>query len=115
MSPAQPDDVAALASMDFESWVRQPGDWLPPTNDAWPLLANPNLLMLRLGFELLHKSKAELVAAARFNPKSAKSVHERLHATHDMFAHWANVIGTAEARVLCALAVIQSETPGAET
>ena len=107
LSPATSDQIASLAAMDFEPWVRRPSDWIPPTNDAWPLLANPHLVILRLGFELLHKSKPELVATARADLRAATGIQERLRATHATFAQWAHVVGTAEARMLCTLATIQ--------
>lgn len=61
----------------------------------------------RLGFELLHKTKAELIATASADLQAAKGIQERLQGTHATFAQWANVVGTAEARMLCALATIQ--------
>jgi hypothetical protein len=71
------------------------------------MLANPHLVILRLGFELLHKSKPDLVATARADLRAAKGIQERLQVTHATFAQWAHVVGTAEARMLCALATIQ--------
>jgi hypothetical protein len=64
---AQPSEMtdAEFAAMQFEAWVHSDGEWTPPSNEEWAKLANPHLVMLRVAWLTLHKTKVEAIDMAQ--------------------------------------------------
>jgi len=106
--PCTPPEAAEV---NFEPWQHHPDEWRPPTNDEWARLANPHLIMLRIAWTVLHKTKPELVAIAQEMNDSATDQTEittgealefDLDRSQIFFRDILTFIETAEARILCA-------------
>lgn len=101
--------IEDLAAADWEPWVKEEGGWEPPTFEEWPDLANPLLSMLRLGYEMAHKTKGDLKAAVLAAPELHTNLYEQLVDASRTFQGWAMAIDAASARLICAIGSAVSE------
>jgi len=105
-----------FAACDFEPWQHTEGEWTPPTNEEWARLANPHLMMVRVAWVALHKSKDELIEMAEgmFKEEDGEenllfATLDRLVETSNMFKGFLSVCDAAMARLMVAGMNIQDD------
>lgn len=102
------------AALDFEPWDRL--EVKPPTNEEWACLANPYLVMIRLAWIFVQKTKSELVGiileifSSEDAPDAGHQMMESFRSTIIFFEVNLQILKSAEARLLCAAAVAELRT-----
>jgi hypothetical protein len=105
-SPA-PDEIEAIAGLDFPPWSQSAGDWTPPSNADWSSLADPHLISVRVAWLMMHKSKDELVALAnQLGDDGVRELVTEIGRTTDWFESLHGLLLAAECRIMCAYAAV---------
>ncbi|MBB3408290.1 hypothetical protein FHT87_002193 [Rhizobium sp. BK316] len=98
-----------FAACEFEPWKHEEGEWTPPTNEQWARLANPHLIMVRVAWLTLHKTKEELIemvekmiAEEDGENNLLIATLDNLVATSDMFKGFLSICESAMARFMVA-------------
>ncbi len=97
------EDDFDFGSLDFEPWVHEPGGWSPPSNDEWVKMVNPDLIILRLCWLTVHKSKLELTKIVHQMEQEGilEELMQRAGETEDLFQAMITVLRGAQARIFC--------------
>ncbi len=102
-----PATEAQWASMEFEPWEHEPGEWVPPSNQEWAELANPHLISIRMAWITLYKRKSELMDVIdRMDSDTGVTFLESLDSTAQFFKGILMILEAAETRFLCAGAAV---------
>ncbi|MCV9935890.1 hypothetical protein OIU35_05905 [Boseaceae bacterium BT-24-1] len=106
-----PEDPPATedqwASMEFEPWKHEPGEWGPPSNKEWADMTNPYLISIRLAWITLYKTKPELIDIIdRMESEVGIEFLESIEATLQFFKGIVMILEAAEVRFLCAGATL---------
>ena len=97
-----------LAATDFTAWIHEKDEWTPPSNIEWAELANPHLIMVRVAWHMLHKSKAELIEMVERMSREESdenfliSTLDSLHHTADWFRGMLSMCDAAVSRLVVA-------------
>lgn len=97
-----------LAATDFTAWIYEKDEWTPPSNIEWAELANPHLIMVRVAWHMLHKSKAELIEMVERMSREESdenfliSTLDSLHNTVDWFRGMLSMCDAAVSRLVVA-------------
>ena len=114
--PRRGSRIATLMEMareDFEALPRAKGD-KPLTADAWGDLRDPHGASLRFAWEICHKSKPELVEAARkMNDETGRAFMVSYISSIEFFERALKLLEAGEARFLTALSIVELEKEGA--
>lgn len=99
-----PATVEQMAKLEFEAWPYTDEEWKPPTNEEWANLANPHLVMVRIAWITMHKSKEELIEVISGLEESdvIDATMDGIDNTADYFDGLAQLMRGAQARMLCA-------------
>src|SRR3712207_1231805 len=91
------------ATVQFEPGAKGPYVWIPPTNERWcdPLAAN-----VRLGFQVMFKTRAELEANWLADEELWVDALDRLQATQAELENALEVVAAAHARLLATAPVM---------
>ncbi len=104
--PVSCDEVATIedyAALDFKPWVKDEGDWVPPTNQEWAALADLHLVSLRIAWGFMFKTKQELLdAIEQLGAERFFTIVAQLQQSEDYFKGLHTVIAQANMRLLCA-------------
>ena len=91
------------ATVPFEPGAKSPDIWTPPTNERW---CDPLAVNVRLGFQIMFKTRAELEANWLANEALWVDALDRLHVTREELENALEVVVAAHARLLAAASVI---------
>ncbi len=109
----RPLTAAEMAALDFEPMCAEDHEACkPPSNDEWTELANPHLVIWRLAWIILGKTKPQLVEMMREIDKDdevAKQTMDGFLGAISFFEAALDVLRRAEARILCAGSVLEIE------
>ncbi len=91
------------AAINFEPWVHTDDEWKPPTNEQWAKLANPHLVILRIAWITMFKTKSEVMGIVRdLDEETGADLMDRFTYTRDFFKGMLAIMEGAEARIICA-------------
>ena len=102
--------LAEFAATPFEAWMRNPDGWSPPNAEEWATIGTELIVTVRLAFELLHKSKPELVDIMRDHSDSAGELIEPIPEMIQQLEIWIQILSGAHTRVLVAAAAVETES-----
>ena len=91
------------ATVQSEPWANSPIVWTPPTNERW---CDPLAVNVRLGFQVMFETRAELEANWLANEERWAEALDRLHTAREELEHALMVVAAAQARLLAAASVI---------
>lgn len=112
-STEMPATLDQMASLNFEPWKHEEGEWTPPSDEEWARLANPYLVTVRIAWLVMHKSKPELIEMLdALEDDAGHDMKDRFIGTIEWFKGMLAILEGAEARILCAGAVVAMRTEG---
>ena len=91
------------ATVPFEPGAKSPDVWTPPTNERW---CDPLAVNVRLGFQIMFKTRAELEANWLADEEQWVDALDQLQLTREELENALKVVVAAHARLLAAASVI---------
>jgi hypothetical protein len=101
MTKAMTDDQ--WAAFDFEPWTHTEDEWKPPTGAEWQDRIRSFFPYVRLAWETLFKTKAELqTVAEELDGEPLEELLNGIANSREFFDNFVKILNGAEARLLCA-------------
>ena len=91
------------ATVQFEPGAKSLDVWTPPTNERW---CDPLAVNVRLGFQIMFKTRAELEANWLADEEQWVHALDQLQVTREELENALKVVVAAQARLLAAASVI---------
>jgi hypothetical protein len=91
------------ATVQFEPGTKSLDVWTPPTNERW---CDPLAVNVRLGFQIMFKTRAELEANWLADEEQWVHALDQLQVTREELENALKVVVAAQARLLAAASVI---------
>jgi hypothetical protein len=95
--------ISQAATMKFKPWRHKSDEWVPPSNEEWSRLADPHLIMIRMAWRLLYKTKPQLVKFLKdIDNDAGSALLQNISSTEEYLKALHAVVAAAEARLFCA-------------
>jgi hypothetical protein len=99
----QPATDEQLAAMDFEPWAHKPDEWKPPLAEEWRDHINFVFPYIRLAWETMYKTKAELMTVAEgLDGEPLDELITGIGDSKKFFERFTDVLDAALVRLICA-------------
>jgi hypothetical protein len=96
------------AAFDFEPWTHTEDEWKPPTGAEWPDHIRSFFPYVRLAWETLFRTKAELQTIAEgLDGEPLENLLTGIADSKKFFDNFVKILGGAEARLLCAASAVE--------
>ncbi len=91
------------AAFDFEPWTHTEDEWKPPTGAEWQDHIRSFFPYVRLAWETLFKTKAELqTVAEELDGEAFEELLNGITNSKEFFDNFVKILKAADARLLCA-------------
>jgi hypothetical protein len=99
----QPMTDEQWAALNFEPWTHKPDEWKPPSADEWRDHINFVFPNIRLAWETMYKTKAELMTVAeKLDGEPLEELITGIGDAKKFFEGFVDVLGAALVRLICA-------------
>jgi hypothetical protein len=118
-SPKSDDEIITTAeqwaAVDFEPWTHTEDEWKPPTGAEWPDHIRYFFPYVRLAWETLFKTKAELQTVAEgLDGEPLETLLNGIADSREFFDNFVKILDAAQARLLCAASAAELSEEAAQ-